>query len=416
MRPLSSPLARSLLSDRTFDIEFQGYLTNHAKHGVIALDRLGASPSRVREYWDQYTTVAHPLHKVEWTHVKPISKENWVDCRGKKIAWQQQVAFMHGELRDRFDGNVQLLVQEYAPDLFSGLAGALTHGIVHLGWALDADSPWMVCEGLAYLNFCHIGVDETKFQDHQSKEASLYDSLIRVASAFESQNLQENWVETTKAAHDSSFHPELLPAVFQWQLSTLLHEPHPVATELPTWLTTTQTTSIEETWESLYRSVVLLYLATRDTFGNGNFFVLHLLTSLWGLEQATASFLSPSSAHTTLGEHFSYSPTVDPTRRALCQYYASLICLLATTGFPSVELLQKARHDLLLAPGATDGTCSNTDEIDCWSDIVERGIAIDVDYDEHNAKQVYVARELWHRYNHWSGFVQAARSFVSNPS
>ncbi len=39
---VTAPIARSaafqqLLSNRAFDIEFNGYLSNHAKHAIIAL-------------------------------------------------------------------------------------------------------------------------------------------------------------------------------------------------------------------------------------------------------------------------------------------------------------------------------------------------------------------------------------------
>eukprot|EP00951_Prasinocladus_malaysianus_P049348 scaffold668724_cov59-Prasinocladus_malaysianus.AAC.1 len=46
-----------LLSDDQYHIEFNGYLTNHAKHAIVALHGLDATPKRVQEYWDEYTAV-----------------------------------------------------------------------------------------------------------------------------------------------------------------------------------------------------------------------------------------------------------------------------------------------------------------------------------------------------------------------
>lgn len=46
-----------LYSDRTYDIEFRGYLSNHSKHGVVALSGLGAPMTRVREWWDDHTSM-----------------------------------------------------------------------------------------------------------------------------------------------------------------------------------------------------------------------------------------------------------------------------------------------------------------------------------------------------------------------
>lgn len=36
-----------LLNDKTYDTEFNGHLTNHIKHAVIALDGLGIPSSRI---------------------------------------------------------------------------------------------------------------------------------------------------------------------------------------------------------------------------------------------------------------------------------------------------------------------------------------------------------------------------------
>ena len=37
-------VVETLLNDQSYHIEFNGFLTNHVKHAVIALNRLGASP------------------------------------------------------------------------------------------------------------------------------------------------------------------------------------------------------------------------------------------------------------------------------------------------------------------------------------------------------------------------------------
>jgi len=45
-----------LLADERYHIEFNGYLSNHVKHALIALAGLGAPADRIQEYWDQYTS------------------------------------------------------------------------------------------------------------------------------------------------------------------------------------------------------------------------------------------------------------------------------------------------------------------------------------------------------------------------
>ena len=45
-------LSDTLLADETYHIEFQGYLSNHAKHAVVALHGLQAPPDLIQKYWD----------------------------------------------------------------------------------------------------------------------------------------------------------------------------------------------------------------------------------------------------------------------------------------------------------------------------------------------------------------------------
>jgi hypothetical protein len=265
------PVARSLLANDAYDIEFNGYLTNHVKHAIVALERLEAPETRVQEYWDTYTTLTPyslPLHTVEtaWKDVKPATIDQWKAWKGKKIHWQEQVAFLNQELEAR-QGDTHQLVVDYAPDILSGMAGALTHTIIHLGWAIDAQSPWMTTEGLAYLNFAHVGIDDDKLVWDVHEEEDPVDSFWRVATTWQEQNLQKMWIEVAKASYDQSFRPELVPAGFQWEVAKVLDRPHAAAVELPTWI---MQRSVSHIWESLYRTTVYLYLATRDSEGNGN--------------------------------------------------------------------------------------------------------------------------------------------------
>jgi hypothetical protein len=446
---LLRPVARNLLEDRQYNIEFYGFLSNHAKHAIIALDRLAAPEERVQEYWDDYTNVTPysiALEKVDPSSWDPLPivgvdessssssrslllANKWKDTwRGRKIQWQEQVVFMNQEL-ERLHHDTNQLVQLYAPDLIvSGMAGSLTHGIIHLGWAIDAQSPWMITEGLAYLNFGHLGIDPSllSWQTEKNDDADAtineigpMDSLIRVANIFESENLKTTWIDRVKAMYDSSFHPELVCAGFQWELSKVLAQPHAVATQMPSWLSL----SSDKLWQEMYYATVYLYLATRskdpppaanggEEEMHGNFLVLHLLTSLCGLEQTVkaiaagaATCATASGSDTNTGSS-SAMDTSALTRKALGQFYATVVCLLATSvgGFPSASALKDIQQEF---PATL-----NDKNVD-WEPTVQRGIA---EQEEHNIKLVYIMKELWNRYHHWNGFYQAANAFTLTPN
>ena len=236
--------------------------------------------------------------------------------------------------------------------------------------------------GLAYLNFCYIGINPSKIVVGPNDEGPV-DSFRRIAETWEKEDLSTTWVEPVKAKYGKDFHSELVPAGFQWELSKVLEEPHPVAVHIPKWL---EETPVKTLWEDLYRAIVLVYLATRDKELNGNFVILHGITSLWGLEHVLQVIDDESV-----------------TRKALQQYYAMIICLLATSssGFPSTQTLQEVSQHFVVS--------SEPD----WKQIEERGMA---EAEEHNIKLVYVCRELWKRFGKWSGFSEAAASFTLTPN
>jgi hypothetical protein len=387
MIPISaaSKVAQSLFSDRTFDIEFQGYLSNHAKHAIVALDKLGAPDERILEYWADYTTLTPykiPLHKVEtpWESVRPCTAQEWSEWRGNKIRWQEMVQFL-----DDQEKSSHQLVKEFAPDLLNGIAGGLTHGIIHLGWGIDSQDPWMIQEGLAYLNFCH--VPNPPLESSGIVEPDAGTSILRIAQEWQDLNLKDTWIEPSKEKYDESFHPELVPAGFQWHLAKVLTDAHPVATKIPSWI---REKPLPEVWEELYHAAALIHLAARDAEGNGNFVVLHLLTSLWGLEKVCTVVDNEAV-----------------TRTALENYWAMAICLLcaSTGGFPAKDQIESAVR--AFPPEAID------EESFDWTDTVKRGCA---EEEEHNIKLVYVGKELWGRYGRWGGFSETAKSFILTPN
>ena len=156
----------------------------------------------------------------------------------------------------------------------------------------------------------------------------------------------------------------------------------------PTWITNNAS---EQTWQDLYQTCVLIYLATRSAEGNGNFLILHSITSLWALEKVCQ----------VIGD-----PAVE--KRALAHFYGSLVCLLAasSSGFPSREALEKTQTEFPLS--LTDAKADYD-----WSPTLTAAIA---EIEEHNIKLAYVSRELWNRYGQWHGFSEAARTFTLTPN
>lgn len=388
MKSSPSAVAQALLSNNAYDIEFNGYLSNHAKHAIVALDKLGAPDERIQEYWDQYTTLTPyhlELHKVEtkWEDVRTddVTDDDWTKWRGQKVHWQKMVQYLNSKANSS-----DVLVKKYAPNLLQGMAGALTHGIIHLGWGIDAKNSWMTVEGLAYLNFCYVPM--ATLQIRAVEETDPVTSALRIAKKWKEDDLKHTWVEPTLAKYDETFHPELVPAGFQWHVAKILKDCHPIITNLPSWL---RDKPLWELWEAMYKFVVLVYLGTRSLDSkNGNFVVLHTITSLWALENVCGVINDDET-----------------TRSALEHFWATTLSLLGASagGFPETSALEAAAQEFA------------NDQIDPedlnWGPIVKRGCA---EEEEHNIKLVYVCQALWNRYGRWKGFSEAANSFTVTPN
>jgi len=61
--------------------------------------------------------------------------------------------FFDYECQIRFNDDKHSLLHEYLPQLIDEISGALTHGIIHLGFALKSPSSQSIGDALAYMVF-----------------------------------------------------------------------------------------------------------------------------------------------------------------------------------------------------------------------------------------------------------------------
>jgi hypothetical protein len=379
-----------LLNDQSYHIEFNGFLTNHSKHGVIALKRLGASAQRIKEYYDNYakcTTYGFGLEPSRASEQK-ITEDNWQVYFGKHCSFTSYCDFFD---RKEKELGMEKLLDEYVPTLLPGCVGSLFHGTIHLGWALDSGNRWMIIEGLAYMSFSYVSCQPDNSFASTGKSAtenSVLDSLLNIADAWEVDGEElTQWREATlndeKYSASSGFHPELALTGFQNDIAKVLTEGHPLIHATPAWIDNLDMKTI---WKELYEGLTLLYLAKP-----GDFLVLHLITSLYGMEQITKWI------------------NVTQQRRAIkCYWTAMLGILFSDDEVPTRKTLEKLKakyKDEVDLEG-------NHAEGQAWDEIIDRAIIED---EEHNPKLVYVQKLLWQRFNHRSLFRIAAGIFTTTP-
>ncbi|ETP23560.1 hypothetical protein F441_03339 [Phytophthora nicotianae CJ01A1] len=148
-----------------FRIEYGNYLSNHLLHAVVALHDLGANEQKIADYAAHYTQKLEaegPDHEDVVEHVEALDILSDEEARALLGKRQQYDALLAYYAHDVKKLGVDGAVRKHLPNLFSGLAGALLHGIIQLGYAYHIGGDRFVAEGLAYQHHCYLPFDEPK--------------------------------------------------------------------------------------------------------------------------------------------------------------------------------------------------------------------------------------------------------------
>lgn len=384
-----STLINKLLADQTYHIEFNGILTNHAKHAVVALAGLGVPPDKIKEYYDNYAQCTPYGFGLEAPNAsqQEISEANWTKFLGKRTSFWAYCEFFDTQEKEL---GIDELLRRYVPPLLPGWVGSLTHAAIHLGWALDAQSRWMTIEGLAYLAFSYVSChpERTSTRSGETANELAVDSLLRIAGVWEDDhNTLKRWVKElvtdTSAGLAAGVHPELARSGLQYRIARVLSEGHPLINEIPAWI---DDQDVATSWEQLYYVVSLAYLAKP-----GDFVLLHLITSLYGMEQIADRL-----------------PAEQQRDVVKCFWIGMLCIIFSAADFPRRKKLAALHSTYWYAVDGTDNPAWQQD----WEQIVARATE---EEEEHNPKLVYVLQRLWNRTGGRSIYRGAAAQFTATP-
>lgn len=141
-----------LTRSRAWDAEYGDKLASHLPMVLTALDRLGATRRQTEAFVAHYTQQLHPAPSLEdasalWGAPGDGRPGGWLAGRGQVAAWPW--------LRVQFAAQIQTqgiaaTLAHALPELMPGVGAAAFHGLIRVGYAIDAGHPGELADALAY--------------------------------------------------------------------------------------------------------------------------------------------------------------------------------------------------------------------------------------------------------------------------
>ncbi|CAI5730481.1 unnamed protein product [Peronospora farinosa] len=274
-----------------YRIEYGGYLSNHLLHGVVALFDLGASEEKIEHFAVNYSTM---LEKKE-TNYEDVTQSDGL----AKVLQESKLTFASAhELlgkRQNFDGLLALYatevhdlgidgaVKKHLPFLVGGLAGALLHSIIQLGYSYHIGGERLVAEGLTYMHYAYLSFDEphnvTGEELYEKKTLSRGEALQLVHSL----NGNEFLLGEMRRKLQTEPLIDLKIGKLQKRLSTMSGDPERGSSTafLLIWKTINRYDLSKMDGVFALDLALWLYMMIE----HNDFVILHAVTSAWALQQ-----------------------------------------------------------------------------------------------------------------------------------
>jgi hypothetical protein len=153
MNEPASALDRVLEKARRDSVEFPYLLANHVPMVLIALDRMGATPERLEEWYETYRVtnglVAPP------PPVAPIDRGRWDEALGDRTRETDYRNFFTGEV-ERL--GIDRAIRHYVPHLLQGIGGSALHPLMRLSYAVLKTDAKEAGAAIGYWAACHLAL------------------------------------------------------------------------------------------------------------------------------------------------------------------------------------------------------------------------------------------------------------------
>ena len=136
---------------RRDSVEFPYLLANHVPMVLVALDRMGASPERLDEWYTTYRRTNKLV--VAPPPVARIDPKRWDEALGDRTRETDYRVYFIGEV-ERL--GIDAAIRHYLPRLTQGMAGSALHPLMRLAYAVLKNDPKEAGTALGYWAACHL--------------------------------------------------------------------------------------------------------------------------------------------------------------------------------------------------------------------------------------------------------------------
>ncbi|KAG0182445.1 hypothetical protein DFQ28_004088 [Apophysomyces sp. BC1034] len=147
------------LNHQNFDVFFDTFKHNHMAHQLLADYSMGASPSRLQATYDYHTGMLVPRKPTLLPAGALASPTVFNRHIGQREYSTDYLLFFESEIkRLGFKETLRYYFLQ-RPLMLRGI-GAVYHGLIHIGYAVEYNLPQVLAEGLAISAVDHLDVDE----------------------------------------------------------------------------------------------------------------------------------------------------------------------------------------------------------------------------------------------------------------
>jgi len=176
---LSSATLISAANEK-YSSQYRGELANHLPMALVALEKMGASSSRLCDFRDNYVKRLEPRSTV---FESEITKQNWKQFLGQNKYHLEYLNYFKQSL-ERTD--LKQVLSDHLPTLFQGVAGGAFHGLIRLGYALETQNVEEIYQSLGYwaISFLDLGIRNQEAITNEKSPSEIFLALSDEFSGF----------------------------------------------------------------------------------------------------------------------------------------------------------------------------------------------------------------------------------------